>query len=296
MTSRRSGPSSFPIGARGGVVLSLLAAAVIAYAALDLSPAQLVPNAGGLDVAKRFFARALAPAWTSEAEFVPPGSPPLLVGALEAAWRTVLFAAAAMSVSLLLGVGLGFFASTGWWPADPVGAEGAIARSVRRALLPAVYGVTRVVITMMRSIHELLWAVLFVSAFGLTEAAALAAIALPYGGTLAKIFSEMIDEAPRDSALYLRGSGAAGPQVFAYALVPRALPDLTAYSFYRFECAIRSAAILGFFGFPTLGLYIRQSFRATNYGEVWTYLYVLIFLVVLFDAWSGAVRRRLVVR
>ena len=68
---------------------------------------------------------------------------------------------------------------------------------------------------------------------------------------------------------------------------------MVAYGFYRFECALRSSAILGFFGFSTLGLYIRQSFNSTNYGEVWTFLYAMIALVLAFEYWSGAVRRRL---
>ena len=62
------------------------------------------------------------------------------------------------------------------------------------------------------------------------------------------------------------------------------MPDLIAYAFYRFECVLRSSAVLGFFGFPTLGLYIRQSFDSTSYGEVWTYLYVLLALVIVFDS------------
>ena len=119
------------------------------------------------------------------------------------------------------------------------------------------------------------------------------AIAIPYGGTLAKIFSEMIDEAPRDAALALRAAGASGLQVFGFGLVPRAVPDMIAYAFYRFECALRSSAVLGFFGMGTLGREIEQAFQATNYGEVWTHLYVLIALVIVFDAWSGRLRARL---
>ncbi|MCP5111942.1 MAG: phosphonate ABC transporter permease, partial [bacterium] len=52
------------------------------------------------------------------------------------------------------------------------------------------------------------------------------------------------------------------------------------------------SAVLGFFGFPTIGLYIQQSFRSGHYGEVWTYLYTLVATIVIFDAWSGALRRR----
>ena len=69
---------------------------------------------------------------------------------------------------------------------------------------------------------------------------------------------------------------------------------MIAYAFYRFECALRSSAVLGFFGFPTLGLSIKHAFNSSNYGEVWTFLYVLLFLIVIFDWWSGAVRNRLV--
>ena len=146
----------------------------------------------------------------------------------------------------------------------------------------------------MRSVHELLWAVLFLAAFGLNTFGAVIAIAIPYAGTLAKIFSEMIDEAPRDSGLALRRLGASRLVEFWFGLVPRALPDMSAYAFYRFECAIRSSAVLGFFGFPTLGYGIAQSFENLHYGEVWTYLYALMALVVAVELWSGALRERFV--
>ena len=68
--------------------------------------------------------------------------------------------------------------------------------------------------------------------------------------------------------------------MFVFGLLPRALPDMCAYAFYRFECAVRSSAVLGFFGFPTLGYSIAQSFENLHYGEVWTYLYMLMVLVI----------------
>ncbi len=104
----------------------------------------------------------------------------------------------------------------------------------------------------------------------------------------------MIDEAPRDVAYAYRGSGASATQVYLFGLLPRALPDMIAYSFYRFECALRSSTILGFFGYPTLGFYIAASFENLHYGEVWTYLYTLLVLVILVDWWSGALRKRFV--
>jgi phosphonate transport system permease protein len=150
-------------------------------------------------------------------------------------------------------------------------------------------------IAFMRSIHEILWAIALLAAFGLTTVAAVIAIAIPYAGTLAKVFSEMLDEAPDDAAGALRMAGAGSLQTFVFGLVPRAVPDMGAYAFYRFECALRSAAILGFFGFETLGKYIHQSCGELYFREAWTYLYALCILIVLVEWWSGAIRRRLTV-
>lgn len=275
---------------RAPVLLGIGAAGVWAAWELGLDPRDLVPSEGGLRIAREFFSRSLTPALTYEADFVPEGAGPLWLKALQACRTTVIFAAAAMSLSIVFGLLLGFLASTAWWVDDPAGRGSSI---LRRTLMPAVYGVTRTLITFLRSVHELLWAVLFLAALGRSNLTAVIAIALPYTGTLAKVFSELIDEAPREPAAALQSAGARPIQVFLFALLPSALPDMSAYAFYRFECALRSSAILGFFGYPTLGYYIAASFENLHYGEVWTYLYTLLILVVLIDLWSGALRRRI---
>jgi phosphonate transport system permease protein len=266
---------------RGLVIVAIAAAGVVAYVSLRLSLP--IPQRGGMELVGEFFARALRPAVTYEASYVPEGTEPLGVKVARAALKTVAFAAAAMSLAVVIGLVLALPASSAWWEGD---------RRSRAA--PVVWGATRAAIGFMRSIHELLWAVLLLAAFGLTPFAGVIAIAIPYGGTLAKIFSEMIDEAPRSSALALRAAGASPSQVFFFGLLPRALPDMGAYAFYRFECAVRTSAVLGFFGFETLGYFIRTSFENLNYGEVWTYLYALLALVIAIDAWSGRLRRRFV--
>jgi phosphonate transport system permease protein len=281
------------LGARGLVLLAVALAVAAAWVALDAPLSDLVPRGGGARIVRAFFARALTPALAYESA-VPEGTPPILVQAFHGARRTVVFAAAATSLALVLGAVLGFLGSSAWWAGDPAGARSPLARAARSALAPAAWSATRVVIVAMRSVHEVLWAVLFLAAFGLTPATGVLAIAIPYGGTLAKVFSEMIDEAPRDSAHALRAAGATPLSVFCFGLVPRALPDLASYSFYRFECAVRSSAVLGFFGFPTLGYSISASFENLHYGEVWTYLYALGLLVVGLELWSAALRRRFV--
>ena len=282
----------FALGRRGIVVLSIVVAACAALLALHPPLRALLPQRGGLAIVRSFFSAMLHPALVYESS-VPAGTPPLLLEALAAARRTLVFATAAMSLALLAGFALGFLASSAWW-SDEIAGTSSGTRWFRRRVGPAVWGASRILIVGMRSVHELLWAVIFLAAFGLNTASAVVAIAIPFAGTLAKVFSEMIDEAPRDSAIALRTAGAGAVQVFAFGLLPRALPDMCAYAFYRFECAVRSSAVLGFFGFPTLGYSISAAFENLHFSEVWTYLYALALLVVAIEIWSGALRRRFV--
>lgn len=270
------------LAAGGWVFFWLLVAGLLSAWKLDLWSNPPWPSAGGWGLAREFFAQAFHPALRFMGEGTPQGVWDLPLQTLRAAGLTVVFAAAAISLALVGGVGLGFAASSAWW--DHEGRHG-------RSAGPWITGFARVLLTLMRSIHELVWAVLFLAGLGSGALVAVVAIAIPYMGTLAKIFSEMIDEAPGDAAVALRLSGAPTVSWYLFGLVPRALPDMTAYLFYRFECALRSSAVLGFFGFPTLGYYISASFENLFYAEVWTYLYALMALILIMDWWSGRLRR-----
>lgn len=285
---------SHAFGTRRIVLIAILIAGLWAAWELQLIPSDLLPSAGGIEVAGQFFSGAVAPALTYEAEFIPEGTTPLVLKVISASLRTISFAAAAISLSLFIGAILGFLGSSAWWTENLPGGESSIQRSARRSIVPILYIMVRIFIALSRSIHELLWAVLFLCALGLTNFTAVIAIAIPYSGTFAKIFSEMIDEAPRDSAIAMQAAGASPLQVYIFGLIPRTLPDMASYTLYRFECALRSAAVLGFFGITSLGYYIKLSFQNAHYQEVWTYLYAMFLLVILFDWWSGALRRRMI--
>jgi len=288
---RRLGPgagqqSDRPAGARlgslgtGGVILlGLLLAGLWAAWHLQLDLHHLVPGRGGWDLAGDFLGRAVRPAWHFEGPYRGDGPASLPRQALQAAGTTVIFAATSLSVALVGGVVLGLFGSFSLMRG----------RYLRLVVVPA-----RLLSNLLRSVHELIWAVLLLAALGYGHLVAVAAIALPYSGTLAKIFAELMDEAPADAAEALAMSGATPVQRFVFGILPRALPDMTAYVFYRFECALRSSAVLGFFGFPTLGYYLAASFENLYYGEVWTYLYVLLALIMVVDWWSGRLRRELI--
>ncbi len=279
---------------RTRLIFGLFFAALLSWLALDLSLSDVIPREGGGSVLSLFVEGALSPAMSYEADVIPPGTPPLLSKVLEAVWNTLLFAIAGMSLAMVLGLVFGFLGATSWWRDE--GVDSPLGRSALKRFMPAVYGGVRVLIALMRSVHELLWAILFLVAFGLNNFSAVVAIAIPYGGTLAKVFSEMLDECPRESARSLRAIGAGPLQVFLWGLLPRALADMSAYSFYRFECAVRSSAVLGFFGYPTIGYYLRLSAENLHYREVWTFLYALIALVLVVEVWSSRLRERIVIR
>ena len=254
-------------------------AGIWAAATLKLNPIDLLNSSS--TVVHEFFSRALSPALNYES-LVPLDTEPLLVKALGAAWQTILFAAAAMGISLLGGFIFGFLASSSFM----IGSFRGRAKFVSLF----IYGTVRLLMTIIRSVHELLWAVLFLAAFGISELAAVIALTLPCTGILAKIFSELIDETPRSAAHAVQGLGGSTIQVYFLVLIPQALPNLIAYTFYRFECLIRSSAVLGFFGYPTLGFYIAASFENLYYGEVWCYLYTLFLLVAIMEIWSSRLR------
>jgi phosphonate transport system permease protein len=206
-------------------------------------------------------------------------SPEFLRIALTAAWQTVSFAVAGITLAVALGLPLGVVAS------------GVLARSSARRF--AGIGLVRFVLAFFRSIHELVWAWFFVAAIGLSPMAAILALAINYAGILGRIYAEILADVPQGPLQSLRASGASEWKVFLYGRLPMALPDMLSYSFYRFECCIRSAAVLSFVGLAGLGFQIQVSLSDLRYDEVWTLLAFLVVLIVAVDVWSSAVRKRM---
>ncbi|MFT7301200.1 MAG: phosphonate transport system permease protein [Akkermansiaceae bacterium] len=230
----------------------------------------------------RFFGAAFSPSFTDQNPNLPENATPFLTRLGGDLLRTLRYALIATSMAIPAGLLLGFFASKQWWP---------IGRA--RFLFQLVRWPVRVFLSLIRSIHELIWAIFFLSAFGDFPLTACLALALPFTGTLAKVFSEIMDEERNSARQVIMASGGSGAQGFFGAVLPAALPDMITYSLYRFECALRSSAVLGFIGIETIGLSIMQSFESTYYGEVWTALYVLIITILLIEGFGYFIRKRL---
>jgi len=135
-----------------------------------------------------------------------------------------------------------------------------------------------------RSIHELFWALLFMQVAGLSSLTGLLAIAIPYAGTLAKIYGELFEEVDPAAADNLPRSGRK-LSYFFYTVLPLAWRSMASYTSYRVECAIRSSAILGFVGLPTLGFHLETALSDGNYSEAAAFFYALLLLIGSLRLW-----------
>ncbi|MBI4497098.1 MAG: ABC transporter permease subunit [Chloroflexi bacterium] len=256
------------MGNRG--LLTVILVGAFLWSLLNVNWGEPLLHDGGLAAAARLLGAMLRPDL----------APDLLYLGLVASWRTLAYATAGVTLAFALALPTGILAS------------GVLVRQPRLRLITAT--ACRAFLGSLRAIHELVWAWLLVAALGLSPLAAVLALALPYAGILGRILAEMLHDVPEAPLRSLRSSGASEWQVLLYGRLPLVWPDLASYALYRFECGIRSAAIMSFVGLGGLGYQIQISLDDLNYAQVWTFVYFLVALVVLVDAWSSLIRTRLV--
>lgn len=150
--------------------------------------------------------------------------------------------------------------------------------------------VVRAVAMLLRSLPELIWALLFVRLFGLGPAAAIAAIAVSYGGMLAKVYADISESGALEPARALLIAGAGRRQALFYGVWPSVRDELLSYTVYRWECALRASVIMGFVGAGGLGQQLELSLRMLNGHEAATLLLAFMLLVLAADGLSALLR------
>ncbi len=150
---------------------------------------------------------------------------------------------------------------------------------------------TRLLLNVLRSIPELVWAALLLISAGLGPFAGTLALALHTTGVLGRLFAETIENAPQGAAMALRVRGVPRGRVFLYATLPQTLPQLMSYTLYRWENNIRAAAILGVVGGGGLGQMLSFHMGLFHMAETGAILMAMIALVGLVDALSWWTRR-----
>jgi len=224
--------------------------------------------------------------------FPPALSPDFLLFLVRPALETVQISLLGTAIALCLGFPLGVLATASLAHAGPLHELDLAGRPVRRLLRFMPYGLSRALLSLFRSVPELVWALVFVRATGLGPFPGVLAIGVAYGGILGKVYSEIFEAVDRRPLEALQATGASRWGVFWYGMVPQAFPHLVSYTLYRWECAIRASAILGFVGAGGIGQQIEISMRMFNFGEVVTLIGMLVLMVAGTDALSLRLRRR----
>jgi phosphonate transport system permease protein len=219
-------------------------------------------------------------------DFLPPEvDPEFLALVAREAWRTVAIATAGIALALVLAIPLTLASSAALSVSALAGRMHALPFALRQSV--------RGLLIVLRSVPELVWALVFVRVVGLGPTAGVLAIALTYSGMLGKVYGEILESGEAHPATALLRNGAGRLQAFFYGLLPTNAAELTSYTVYRWECAIRSSAVLGFVGAGGLGMQMDMSMKMFNGSEVSTMLLAFIFLVWLADLASAALRRAL---
>ena len=227
-----------------------------------------------LDFGALFSAEAMHSSARFVAEFFPPDvSEPFIRKTAWAALQTLAVSAVGTLLAGLTGAALALPAA---------GRFGAGARNLARLLL-----------NVLRSVPELVWAALMVLAAGLGPFAGVLALALHTTGVFGRLFGETLENAPRGPELALREAGSGAVAAFAYGMLPLALPQWVAYGLYRWEMNIRMAAVLGFVGAGGLGQMLYFSLSLFQQAQAATVLIAMFGLVLVVDSLSAHVRRGL---
>lgn len=158
---------------------------------------------------------------------------------------------------------------------------------------PITYPLGRLMMTLSRSIHEIVWALFFVAAVGLGALAGVLAIAMRSIGFIAKISAEAIEDIDPGPVEAMRATGANGFQVMLYAILPQVLPQVLGVVVFEWEINIRRSAILGLVGAGGLGLVFFRQMNTFNFQGVTSVIIAILGLILIGELASHYVRKRM---
>jgi phosphonate transport system permease protein len=246
----------------GLLVLALLALIAASFASLPLQ------------LSAFFSAEAIATTAEFLGGFAPPElALPFVLKCLKATAETLSMSAIGTALAVFGGLALA------------LPAAGRFGR-VPRAL-------TRIVLNVLRSIPELVWASLLLVAAGLGPFAGTLALAAHTSGVLGRLFADALENAEPLPQQTLLTNGASAMAAFFYATLPQSLPQMLSYTLYRWENNIRAAAVLGVVGAGGLGQMLKYHLSLFQMQDAATVVICMLLLVAMVDAISFALRRAL---
>ncbi|MFD6446403.1 phosphonate ABC transporter, permease protein PhnE [Promicromonospora sp. NPDC060204] len=156
-----------------------------------------------------------------------------------------------------------------------------------------LYYPTRWVMNVIRSLPDLVFALMFVSAVGLGPFAGILAMTVGSIGSIGKVFAEAMEAVDDGPVTAVRAVGASRRQVVQYGVLPQAGPLLVSYTLLLFEGNVRGATILGLVGAGGIGLELTTAMRMYDYGHLSAIVICIIVLVTVIDQASAVIRRKI---
>ena len=156
-----------------------------------------------------------------------------------------------------------------------------------------IYVIAKAALNVLRTIPEIVWALIFVFLVGLGPFPGVLALGFHTGGVLGKLFGEVLEDVNPRPLEALGSAGAGRLAILFYGVLPQAAPQCLSYALYRWEVNIRAAAILGFVGAGGLGQRIYIAINLFLENELLTLVLAIYVMVTLVDALSAYLRRRL---
>jgi len=157
---------------------------------------------------------------------------------------------------------------------------------------PVAYWISRRLLEFARAVPDLVFAIVFVFAFGLGPLAGVLAIAVHTLGAQGKLFAEANENIDMRPCEGVRAAGGSPREEIVHAVLPQVLPNWISFTFWRFEVNVRSATIIGFVGAGGIGLELYESLRLSYYDDVGAILLIVACTVFAIDWASEALRGR----
>ena len=152
---------------------------------------------------------------------------------------------------------------------------------------------SRLILNILRSIPELVWAALLIISAGLGPFSGTLALLLHTSGVLGRLMAEAIENVDKEPSKILFANGANGLQIFFYSTLPQLLPQFMSYILYRWENNIRVASVLGVVGAGGLGQMLNFNLSLFFMDKSFTVIIAMILLVLIVDFFSGCIRKGL---
>jgi len=151
------------------------------------------------------------------------------------------------------------------------------------------YRIIRFFLTIIRSIHEVVWGILLMQIYGINFSIGIIAICIPYIAVNSKVFAEQLETIDYKSFESINQINAPQFSSLLTLIWNPIINTFKNFGLYRLECSIRSTVILGLFGIGGIGTSIFLSFQTLNFRELWTYLWSLAILIIL----SGLILKKI---